>query len=232
MRNQKNNLKFRSTFFLVGINLALGAILALFNWTMVQGKANLEDPVGVSTFFPPFVLIQEEKQVTETQTNDSKRMDLYKVDNDIDDKPSKDPIIKTNKKFAINMDSFLKYKEEKTPLIKMVSLKDEKIYEGLDAEFVGGSFQDFVKNQIRVPGIANDLELTGTVVLQFVVEKNGKVTDIRVVTPKEMWMGYGVEPACVNVIKMSSGRWKPGKVNKKPVRTLFRIPIEIDYSYF
>lgn len=230
MKNQKSNLKFKHTFFLIGINIALGSILALFNWTMVQGKANLEDPKEVGTYFPPDYRFKEEPTNDNKKVVTSKRTDTYKISDNLDDTPKDDPDLTTNKKGISNLDSFLKYNQDDGGPIKMADVEDKTIYKGLDAEFIGGSFQSFVQNQINIPGIAKEVGLVGNVTVEFVVEKDGSISNLLIVTPKERWMGYGAEQACVNVVKLSSGKWRPAKVNNKPVRTLFRLPIEIDYS--
>ena len=92
MKNQKSNLKFKHTFFLIGINIALGSILALFNWTMVQGKANLEDPKEVGTYFPPDYRFKEEPTNDNKKVVTSKRTDTYKISDNLDDTPKDDPI--------------------------------------------------------------------------------------------------------------------------------------------
>ena len=61
--------------------------------------------------------------------------------------------------------------------------------------------------------------------IQFVVDKNGEVSDVKSLNK----VGYGIEAEAVRVVK-TSGKWIPAKQNKKPV-TAYRIqPITFQIS--
>jgi periplasmic protein TonB len=68
-----------------------------------------------------------------------------------------------------------------------------------------------------------EVEETVTVYLSFVVEKDGSMTDIKVVrsaTPS-------VDREAIRVLKSLRTKWKPGIKNGQSVRTLYRIPIKV-----
>ena len=70
------------------------------------------------------------------------------------------------------------------------------------------------------PRKAREVGIEGTVVVEFVVEPNGKlsnVTAIRKVAPS-------LDEEAVRVVKMLPA-WNPGKQMGKAVRTRFRLPI-------
>ena len=89
-------------------------------------------------------------------------------------------------------------------------------------EFPGGadSLQAFLAREIQYPPVAKNNGITGTVLVEFVVEKDGQVTNAKVKVPlfpecdKEAVRGV-----------MSMPKWKPGKNMGKPVRCYFQIPI-------
>lgn len=71
-----------------------------------------------------------------------------------------------------------------------------------------------------------DLEgIQGTVVVQFVIEKDGTVTNAKVVrSPHEAFSKEGVR------VVMSMPKWTPGKKDGKPVRVTHTIPIRFKYA--
>lgn len=68
-----------------------------------------------------------------------------------------------------------------------------------------------------------EVEETVTVHLSFVVEKDGSMTDIKVLrsaTPS-------VDREAIRVLKSIRKKWKPGIKNGQSVRTLYKIPIKV-----
>ena len=89
-------------------------------------------------------------------------------------------------------------------------------------EFPGGmdSLQAFLVSEIQYPQVAKDNGITGTVLVEFVVEKDGSVTNAKVKIP--LFPECDKE-ACRAV--MSMPKWKPGKNMGKPVRSYYQVPI-------
>lgn len=89
-------------------------------------------------------------------------------------------------------------------------------------EFPGGmdSLQAFLVREIQYPQVAKDNGITGTVLVEFVVEKDGSVTNAKVKVP--LFPECDKE-ACRAV--MSMPKWKPGKNTGKPVRCYYQVPI-------
>ena len=72
-----------------------------------------------------------------------------------------------------------------------------------------------------------EVEETVTVHLSFVVEKDGSMTDIKVLrsaTPS-------VDREAIRVLKSIRTKWKPGMKNGQRVRTLYRIPIKVKKQF-
>lgn len=78
----------------------------------------------------------------------------------------------------------------------------------------------FLQKNIRYPSIAKENNIQGKVYIQFVVERDGSLTDIKVI--REPGSGTGDE--AVRVLK-SSPHWTPGIQNGKPVRVQFTLPV-------
>jgi len=88
-------------------------------------------------------------------------------------------------------------------------------------DFPGGiqKFYDFVGKNYKVP---EDEDIKGKVFVQFVVEKDGSLTDIKVIRD----LGFGTGKEAIRVLKKSP-KWKPGIQNGRPVRVLYSLPISI-----
>ena len=88
-------------------------------------------------------------------------------------------------------------------------------------EFPGGmdKFYKYVGNNYRAP---EEEGLKGKVYVTFVVEKDGTLTDIKVIRD----IGFGTGKEAIRVLK-ASPRWNPGEQNGKKVRVLYSLPITI-----
>ena len=104
-------------------------------------------------------------------------------------------------------------------------VEDTNIYStaGIEVkpDFPGGmaKFYKYVGNNYRTP---EEEGLSGKVYVTFVVEKDGSLTDIKVVRD----IGYGTGKEAVRVLK-SCPKWNPGEQNGKKVRVLYSLPITI-----
>lgn len=101
---------------------------------------------------------------------------------------------------------------------------EEGIFEvvELQAEFPGGykSLQRFLSTNIIYPQEAQENEIQGRVVVQFVVEKDGIINNATVIRGVDEDLN---REALRVVNKMP--RWIPGMNNGTPVRTYFNLPI-------
>jgi protein TonB len=82
------------------------------------------------------------------------------------------------------------------------------------------AFYDYVGANMKYPGRASRMGIEGRVFVEFVVEKNGTLTDIRVVKG----IGAGCDEEAVRVIS-NAPNWKPGKQRGNPVRVRMVMPI-------
>lgn len=89
-------------------------------------------------------------------------------------------------------------------------------------EFPGGysKLLAFLHENIKYPDIAKEVGISGKVILTFVVDKKGKISDIKIL--KDPGGGCGEE--AVRVVK-SMPDWKPGKQNGESVNVQFTLPI-------
>jgi protein TonB len=90
-------------------------------------------------------------------------------------------------------------------------------------EFPGGQqeMMKYIGTNIKYPVIAQENGIQGRVICQFVVEKDGKVTDIKVVRSSG---DESLDEEAVRLIN-SMPKWKPGKQRGKPVRVKYTVPV-------
>jgi periplasmic protein TonB len=90
-------------------------------------------------------------------------------------------------------------------------------------EFPGGmaKFYSYVGNNFQRPEL--DVERTLKVYVSFVIERDGSITDIKVLNDP----GYGLGKEAIRVLKSIKAKWTPGILNGKTVRTAYNLPITI-----
>lgn len=89
-------------------------------------------------------------------------------------------------------------------------------------EFPGGQGEllKYLGKNITYPAIAQENGIEGTVVVRFVVNETGGISDIQVV--RDIGGGCGAE--AVRVVK-SMPKWKPGRQRGKAVKVYFTLPV-------
>ena len=89
--------------------------------------------------------------------------------------------------------------------------------------FQGGDlskFRNWVQSNVKYPQIALENGIQGNVVIKFVVEKDGKLSNIQVLQTPDKTLA----DAAVQVLQKSP-KWKPGKQRNKPVRVTYTLPV-------
>ena len=91
----------------------------------------------------------------------------------------------------------------------------------IESEYPGGSaaWQRYLNKTLRYPQEAIDNEVQGTVVIQFIVDKEGNVSEVEAISgPEEL------RAEAVRVIK-KSGKWTPAVQNGRQVKSYKKQPI-------
>jgi len=85
-----------------------------------------------------------------------------------------------------------------------------------------GLMKYFAENT-KYPPIAKEYNITGKVYVQFIVEKDGSVTNVKVAREIDKHL----DAEAVRVVK-SLPKYKPGKQRGRPVRVMFTVPITFE----
>ncbi len=207
----------RPVFFMVGLIISLSVILLAFEWKTPASKVENFGELKLET--PPeelIPLIREKKKEAAPPVKTVVEFILADNDMEIDENLEIfDSEIEENE--AINYQDFLpKETEEEEEDLPPVWFVDEM------PEFPGGmpSLMKFISTSIRYPVVAQENGIQGKVIITFVIDKSGNVTNVRVFR--------GIDPAldaeALRVVK-TLPRWKPGKQNGKAVRVNYNVPI-------
>ena len=96
-----------------------------------------------------------------------------------------------------------------------VFVEDQPVFPGGDEARI-----KYLQENIKYPKLAKESGIQGTVYVTFVVEKDGSITNVKVLRG----VGGGCDEESVRVIKKMP-TWKPGMQRGKAVRVQFNMPI-------
>jgi protein TonB len=78
----------------------------------------------------------------------------------------------------------------------------------------------YLQDNIHYPEMAKESGIQGTVYVTFVVEKDGRISNVKILRG----IGGGCDEEAVRIIK-NMPKWKPGKQRGRAVRAQFNMPI-------
>ncbi len=121
--------------------------------------------------------------------------------------------------------------DEDTEVIQTVEIKEEEVIDDqpfLVAEtmpsFQGGdlnTFRSWVQSNVKFPQIALENGIQGRVVLSFVIEKDGRLTNIQVLQTPDR----SLSEEAIRVLNKSP-KWSPGKQRNQVVRVKYTLPVD------
>lgn len=209
----------RILFFEIGLILSLAVVLAAFEWETSYHEKDyftvieepLPDPAPYPKPTPPEKHKETKKNKVATLLNivdhaidpDDEDIDIFSGwDNDIDNNEYIYTVSLKEEKVAVD------------PIIKVPSKMPE---------FEGGmaGLQKYLSTTIDYPYAARQIGIEGTVFVEFVVEKDGTVSNLRIVrSPDET-----LEKEAIRVMR-NMPSWTPGYQGIHKVRVRMVMPIQ------
>ena len=187
-----------------------------------EAKVERKEPVKVE---------MEQKVVEKVKSSVKFTAPVIKKDEDVapeDELKSQDELAKT----AVAIGSFdvkgndeaagevLKAKE----VIAQEAAVEEKVFDVVEQmpQFPGGdaALFEYLSTHIKYPTIAEENGVQGRVIVTFVVERDGSITDVKVVK--------SVDPSLdkeASRVVQGMPKWIPGKQNGAPVRVKYTVPV-------
>lgn len=205
-------------YFMIGLIVALGITLAAFNYKS-------SDEIDLTGFLPDAV--EEVEEMTDITRQEQpppppppppQEIEVIEDDSEVEEEEFASTEVDQNTEIIV---------QEQVEIVEQT--KEEEIFTVVEEqpEFPGGyeAMMKFLASNIQYPPMAKENNIQGRVVVQFVVEKDGRITDVKVV--KDLGWGTGDEAA--RVVKMMP-RWKPGKQRNKPVKVRFNLPVKFELN--
>lgn len=132
---------------------------------------------------------------------------------------------------GLRMDSFQDTSKNK-PVLSMEEKKDE-VFDVVEVmpEYPGGekAMAEFISANFVYPDSAKNNNKQGRVLIKFIVNEDGSISDVKALLPKERQIGYGLEEEAIRVIS-SMPNWKPGTQRGKAVKVQYILPVSCKLS--
>ena len=217
-KSNKSNLeKYRSMFLQIGVIFALSLSLMALKWKTDKGF-DLPEGINISEYDGDVEIIP----ITRTPP-EVKQPPILPVIHKLVIQDDFSDIIEGEIDFSVDIDpgdftNMIPFDDEPekyddTPFIHAENMP----------EFMGGgldTFRKFVMSKLEYPQMARDMNIQGTVYIYFVINKEGVLTDLRIMR--------GVDPLLDNevlsVVK-DTPKWEPGKQRGNPVNVMFNMPV-------
>jgi len=215
-KTPKADLENKKRIFLqIGLAVALLGVLAAFEWRTYDRA--IQDLGGLD-----MLIIEEEdipitRQETPPPPPPPMSTELVIVEDDVE----------IDEEFIVDVEATITTEVREFTQVRIAQeeeISEEIIFIVVEEwpSFPGGEEARlrFLSENIRYPQMAREAGIQGTVFLTFVVERDGSVTDVRVVRG----IGGGADEEAIRVVR-NMPRWTPGRQRGQPVRVQFNMPI-------
>ncbi|MFG6341093.1 MAG: TonB family protein [Alistipes sp.] len=202
----------------IGLCIALGLVILAFAYTPKEHRIQ-----QIDTSYGPV-----EEQITEITRQDQKPPEPPKK---IEVKVIADILEVVTNDTKINTDVDFTEFDENAEIEQIVAVEEEEVEDDqpfLRAEtmpsFQGGdlnTFRKWVQDNVRFPQIALENGIQGRVTLSFVIEKDGRLTNIQVLQTPDR----SLSEEAIRVLNKSP-KWSPGKQRNQTVRVKYTLPVD------
>jgi protein TonB len=215
-KNPKADLTKKSGLFLnIGFVVSLLLVIAAFEWRSYE-KSDLLDLGQVNDDF------EEMTEVPLTQQPPPPPPKIQQPE--IIEVPDEEEI---EEEIEVDLDVEITEDTEIEEIVFEEPIEEEEtdeIFQIVEnpASFKGGigAFYQYVQKNMKYPSQAQRMGLEGKVFVEFVVGKEGKITDVKVLRG----IGAGCDEEAIRVLK-NSPAWSPGKQRGRAVRQRMVLPI-------
>lgn len=225
-KNEKLNFEQkRKLIFQLGLLTTTAATLAAFTYrSPLELERQKERVAATEISYEIETKVEEPKIIIQTQQQkqDDNQDDQQIDDNNLSDSDPNEFSKDTDNKNVDDTKSDVKRPDfGKVPVKTVVS---DAIVEwtDVDASFVGG-YEQMVKNindHLVYPQMDIEGNVQGKVVVQFVVEKDGSISNITILES----VSTTIDREAKRIVKQFP-KWNPGELNAEPVRSVVILPI-------
>lgn len=218
-KSDKANLeKKRILFFQLGLIISASLALIAFEWTTTTGKIVELEGANIKDIEIRDVLATRAKEPELPKPKDLLPKDLEIVDDETEIEDEFD-IISTEIDESFSLDSLIIW-DPPEEIIKdeiFVDVSEMPKFKGKPYN----EFRNYVGERIRFPDLASQNDIDGVVTVNFVVNEEGELEDIKLVRSVHPVLDNEV----LKVVRNSPKKWTPGKQRDIPVKVQLEISI-------
>ncbi|MCB9204564.1 MAG: energy transducer TonB [Flavobacteriales bacterium] len=217
--------KKRPLLLTAGFTFAVSMALVSFEWRTpyygeVQGPPKNDDIIY--EYDSPPVTLREVEEPTERPEPPKLETDQFDIVDEIDP-----DVVETAPEDLVFEPIDLPTDATFTPKIEEKDVDEDEIFITVEEmpKYPGGDFAllSYLAEKTKYPRAAIDNNITGTVYVYYVVDKNGKVTDVEVARSVHPIL----DKEAVRVVKTLSG-YSAGKQRGIPVKVKYTVPIRFE----
>lgn len=216
-KNTKKSERMRFVYFQLGLLISFSLTFLAFEWTTYYSVKKLPgtkviDEV-IETILPP-VNPEVEKPIVKTEPTISKNVDVIIIVDKVPEKPSE--------KQKEEPYEAPKFDEKWAPVEPIVIDPDPIDFPDEMPQFEGGESEMFkyLSKNMKYPKVDLQLERQGTVFVEFVVGKNGEITEVKILRG----VSETIDAEAIRVIQ-SMPNWLPGKQKGRAVKVRYKMPL-------
>lgn len=215
-KTKRADLQNRRVLFMeIGLFIALSAVVGAFAWGQTERK--VEAMTDTIAPVEEEVIVNTEQQ----QKPPEVRPQMNQIISDFIDVVRNETQITTEYNFDEFSEDFVidvpTVVEEVAEDIPIFNAEEMPTFQGGDIN----AFRSWVQGRLAYPRIAQENNISGTVTLKFVIERDGSLTNIEeIATPDR-----SLTEEAIRVLKQSP-KWTPGKQRNKPVRVFYILPVQ------
>lgn len=216
-KSPKADLESKKIIFTqIGLIIALAAILLAFEWKSYDKTVEGFGERIVEEVPEEIIPITEQKVKPPPPPPPKKVVVINVVEDDVE--------VDDDLMIDVEADDNTEIEEYVPIEIEEEVVEEAPIFTVVESmpEFRGGmeELYTYLGNNIKYPVMAKESGIQGKVYVTFVVEKDGSITDVRVLRG----IGGGCDEEAVRVVE-SMPNWTPGKQRGKPVRVQYNLPV-------
>jgi len=213
-------------YIIIGLILSLSFALNLLEWKSFKKK----DVIIETSFVPqlneePILEIKPIQIPVPVKTVSNEKPSTVKV---VKELPKINTIkVKTKTDLFIPIESLMALENLEGDSLVIENV-DPPIFVSTMPKFPGGNPElfDFLNSNIKYPEISVKNNSQGKVIIEFVVEENGEISNIKVLKGVDPF----IDAESIRVVNQMP-KWIPGKQLDKKVRVRQRLPIKFKLSY-
>lgn len=211
--------KRKGMFSTIGLVVTLAIVLVAFEWTKGEDKGIDENVVSEIEFEDDMMQItRRDEPKPEPKTEQPKVAEVLDiVDDDVEIEDDFDFDMEATEDTEYDFTSMMGDDEEIDEEEVFYIVEDMPTFNGGDP---ATEFRKYIAQNLQYPEIAAENGVSGRVIIQFAVNKFGKVVDAKIVRSVDS----ALDKEAIRVV-MSSPKWAPGKQRGKAVKVLFTFPI-------